>query len=65
VYGGHKDVSEAWAAGVLAVGAGPGAASTGGARLVISKHLHESWAERVAIMVADGGLPREEAERLT
>jgi hypothetical protein len=63
-YGGHKDVSEAWAAGVLAVGAGPGAASTGGERLVISKYLHESWAERVAIMVADGGLPREEAERL-
>jgi hypothetical protein len=30
----------------------------------VPQHLHESWAERVAIMVIDGGLPREEAERL-
>jgi hypothetical protein len=63
-YGGQKDVSAAWAAGVLAVGAGPEAAATGGEVLAIPKHLREPWAERVAIMVADGGLPREEAERL-
>jgi hypothetical protein len=25
---------------------------------------HESWAERVAIMVIDGGLPHADAERL-
>src|SRR5262249_16715390 len=63
-YGGHKDVNEAWAAGVLAVGAGLPAATVGGEVLAIPKHLRESWAERVAIMMTDGGLPREEAERL-
>jgi DNA primase len=63
-YGGCKDVSEAWAVGVLAVGVRPAAAATGGEVLAIPQHLRESWAERVAIMVADGGLPREEAERL-
>jgi hypothetical protein len=61
-YGGYKDVNEAWAAGVLAVGGGP--AATGGVGLAIPPHLREPWAERVAIMVADGGLPRAEAERL-
>jgi hypothetical protein len=63
-YGGHKDVSEAWVAGVLMVDVGPAAAATGSAVLAIPPHLRESWAERVAMMVADGGLPREEAERL-
>jgi DNA primase len=63
-YGGYKDVNEAWAAGVLAVGDRPAAAATGGARLAIPPDLHEPWAERVAMMVMDGGLPREEAERL-
>ena len=29
-YGGHKDVSAAWTAGVLVVGAGPAAAAAGG-----------------------------------
>jgi DNA primase len=42
-YGGHKDVSAAWAAGVLAVGAGPAAAATGGegvlAHCLIRGHL--------------------------
>ena len=47
-YGGQKDVSAAWAAGVLEVGHG----------------RVEAWEERVAIMMADGGLQREEAERL-
>ena len=32
--------------------------------LAVPQHLREPWAERVAIMVMDGGLPREEAERL-
>jgi DNA primase len=47
-YGGCKDVSEAWAAGVLAV----------------SDAVSEAWDERVAIMVADGGVPRAEAAQL-
>jgi len=63
-YGGQKDVNEAWAAGVLAVGTMPAAAAKGGEGLAVPQHLHEPWAERVAIMVIDGGLPREEAERL-
>jgi len=63
-YGGHKDVSEAWVAGVLMVDVGPAPAATGGEGLVIPQHLREPWAERVAIMVTDGGLPRAEAERL-
>jgi len=63
-YGGHKDVSEAWVAGVLMVDGGPAAAATGGEVLAIPQHLREPWAERVAMMVADGGLPREAAERL-
>ena len=49
---------------MLAVGAGPAAAITGAEVLAIPKHLRESWAERVAMMVADGGLACEEAERL-
>jgi hypothetical protein len=28
------------------------------------KDVNEAWAELVAMMVTDGGLPREEAERL-
>ena len=63
-YGGQKDVNEAWAAGVLAVGTMPAAAATGGEGLAVPQHLQEPWAERVAIMVMDGGLPREAAERL-
>jgi hypothetical protein len=62
-YGGHKDVSEAWAAGVLAVGAGPAAVPRGEA-LVAPPHQRESWVERTAIMVIDGGLPHEDAARL-
>jgi hypothetical protein len=63
-YSGHKDVNEAWAAGVLAVGAGPATAAVGDEVLAMPQHLREPWAERVAIMVIDGGLPRAEAERL-
>jgi DNA primase len=62
-YGGCKDVSEAWAAGMLAVGAGP-AAAPGEKALAVPEHQRESWAERVAIMVIDGGLPHADAERL-
>ena len=62
-YGGCKDVSDASATGVLAVDAGP-AAAPGGAALAVPPHQRESWTERVAIMVFDGGLPREDAERL-
>ena len=62
-YGGYKDVSAAWAAGVLAVGVGSAAAAAGGEVLTVPQHLQEPWAERVAIMITDGGLTREEAER--
>jgi DNA primase len=62
-YGGCKDVSDAWATGVLAVGAGP-LAAPGGEVLAVPPHQRESWAERVAIMVIDGGLPHADAERL-
>src|SRR5947208_49191 len=62
-YGGCKDVSEAWATGVLAVDAGP-AAAPGGEALAVPPHQRESWTERVAIMVIDGGLPHADAERL-
>jgi len=63
-YGGHKDASAAWAAGVLAGGEGPVAAGTGPEGGKVPEILEEMWAERVAIMVADGGLPHTEAERL-
>ena len=32
--------------------------------LAVPQHLQEPWAERVAIMVMDSGLPHEEAARL-
>jgi len=63
-YGGCKDISAAWGAGVLAVGAWPAEAATGAEGLVVPENLREAWNERVAIMVADGGLPRATAERL-
>jgi hypothetical protein len=31
---------------------------------MVPQDLRETWAERVAIMVADGGVPRAEAEYL-
>jgi hypothetical protein len=63
-YGGYKDASEAWTAGVLAVGPGPAAAAARGERLIVPEELCEAWAERVAIMTADGGVQRGAAERL-
>jgi len=62
-YGGCKDVSEAWAAGVLRLGEGL-VALDGPKELEVPEALHEAWTERVAIMVADGHLPQAEAERL-
>ena len=41
-YGGYKDVNEAWAAGVLAVGAGPPVATVGSEGLAIPQHLREA-----------------------
>jgi len=61
-YGGHKDVSVAWAAGVLTVGAGPAAAESSKSR-EMPVDLQEAWIERVALMVADGPLRRTAAER--
>jgi hypothetical protein len=60
-YGGCKDVSEAWAAGLLHVGDGPSAKIVAGA---VPAALRATWQERVAIMVADGGVPPTDAERL-
>jgi hypothetical protein len=57
-YGGYKDVSAAWAAGVLEGGAGPAAAETGAEGLAVPEEFCNAWNERVAIMVADGGRPR-------
>jgi len=36
----------------------------GGDAFAVPPHQRESWAERVAIMVIDGGLPHADAERL-
>ena len=55
-------MSEAWAAGALAVGIWPAAA--GGEALAVPEELREAWDERVAIMVADGGMALADAERL-
>ena len=52
-------MNEGWA-----VGAGPATAAAGGEVLAVPQPLKEPWAERAASMVMDGGLPREEAERL-
>ena len=61
-YGGWKDVSEAWTAGVLYLdGGATDSDGTMGDR--VSQERWETWAERVAIMVVDGGLPPAEAAR--
>jgi len=62
---GQQDVSAAWATSVLAVGAGPAAVPVGGEGLAMSQHQRESWDEWVAIMVTDGSIWPEDAERLT
>jgi hypothetical protein len=63
-YGGHKDVNEAWVAGTLAVGAWFTPAEAPGAGLAVPGDLYEAWEERVAIMLADGRLVPEDAQRL-
>jgi hypothetical protein len=60
-YGGRKDVSEAWAAGVLCLG-GAGADGDGTLGHGRSQEHQDTWTERVAIMVVDGGLAPAEAE---
>jgi hypothetical protein len=63
-YGGQKDVGAAWAAGVLRIEARSVAACQDPAPPEVPADRREAWAERVAIMVTDGGVGREEAERL-
>jgi hypothetical protein len=63
-YGGLKDVSEAWAAGTLAVGAWSTPAEATGARLAVPADLYEAWEEGAAIMLADGHLLPADAARL-
>jgi hypothetical protein len=63
-YGGHKDVNEAWVAGTLAVHTWCTPAAEPGARCAVPADLHEAWAERVVIMLADGHLVPAEAARL-
>jgi len=63
-YAGHKDVNEAWVAGELTVGDWPASEGEGATRLQVPADLQETWDERVAIMVADGGLRHAEAECL-
>jgi DNA primase len=63
-YGGHKDVNEAWVARTLAVDPWWTSAAETGPRRTVPADLSEAWAERVAIMLADGHLVPEDAERL-
>ena len=63
-YGGHKDVNEAWVAGTLAVEAWCTPAVEPGAWCAVPADLHEAWAERVAIMRADGHVRPADAARL-
>jgi len=60
-YGGYKDVHEAWAAGVLAVGAWPAAAGAEGPHK--PPGLQDLWDERASIMQFEGGLSRPAAEQ--
>ena len=63
-YGGFKDASAAWAAGVLRLGARPAAVGERSAGREVPEDLREIWDERISIMVYDGHVPRAEAERL-
>jgi hypothetical protein len=42
----------------------PSEGQAGGKTLAVPEELREAWEERVAIIEADGKLPRAEAERL-
>jgi hypothetical protein len=63
-YGGHKDASAAWAAGVLRVGVWLAAAGDGPEGRESPQDLQELWEERTALMVYDGQLQPAEAARL-
>ena len=63
-YGGFKDASEAWAAGRLAVGAGPALAAASGEEDAVPEALREAWEEGAAIRAINGHLTHAEAERL-
>ena len=55
-YGGYKDGSAGWAAGVLRLGTWIAAGGDGPAGWKSPQDLQELWEERVAIMVYDGKL---------
>jgi len=55
--GGRAAARVAWAAGVLAVGAGPGAVSESLEAFEVPAALRETWDERGAILVAAGRRP--------
>jgi hypothetical protein len=56
-YGGHKDINDAWVAGILTVGDWPGTPE-----VALPEGLRELWEERAAIMEYDGRLLRPAAE---
>lgn len=55
-YGGHRDVNEAWAAGVLTVDAWPAAVGEGPEGWGLSEDLRDAWKERISIMPCPGAL---------
>ena len=61
-YGGHKDVSAAWAAGMLRRGTWL-AAACGPKALEVPEELREAWDERRAMMVVDGSVLHAVTER--
>jgi hypothetical protein len=63
-YGGCKDVSAAWGAGVLTIEIGATGAAPAPAESMEPVDLQEAWEERTAIMVYDGHLPHSEAAEL-
>ena len=63
-YGGAKDASVAWGAGVLAVGTWSMASAQGHEESMRAEDLREAWEKRTAIMVYDGHLPHTEAADL-
>jgi hypothetical protein len=71
VYGGYKDLNEVWmATGNLAIGDWGGSSAPTTSQSWREElrswpaELQEAWQERAAIRYFDGGLPKEEAERL-
>jgi DNA primase len=62
-YGGYKDVSAAWTAGVLVLPALPRVGGQQPADIHFPDAWQEQWEERAAIMEWEGGLRRADAER--